>query len=132
MATRYLAELILQKKMYDKKISELKNIFLQVQTDTIGEELRAALELRQGLLLRIKAANAASKMTIGSTEVSVSAAVTIRDTMQEQINILTSLIEDRECRLDKVDLQRKRDRYYEEYSLLSMAIQRNDLTVTVE
>jgi hypothetical protein len=132
MSTRYLSELIFQKKMFDQKIKELKPILSQLQTDKIAEELRAALELRQGLLLRIKAANEASKLVIGGTEVAISVAVVLRDTLVEQIDIITDLIEDPECTLDKVDLQRKRDRYYEEYTLLSMAILRNDLTVTVE
>jgi hypothetical protein len=132
MATRYLAELILQKKIFDKKVNELIKILFQQQTDEIAEELRAALELRQGLLLRIKAANEASKLVIGNSEISISGALVLKETLDKQIEVLTLLIEDPDCRLDKVDLQRKRDKYYEECSLLSMAIQRNDLTVTVE
>ena len=131
MATRYLAELIFQKEVFDKKISELKKLLKNHQTDAYAEELNAMLELRQGTLITIKAANEASKIKIGGSEVPISIAVLLRDTVKEKIDIMTDLIEDENCNLDKIKLQKQRDKYYDEYALLSMGINRNDLQVTV-
>jgi hypothetical protein len=71
-------------------------------------------------------------MNVGGTEISVSTVIIIRNTIKEKIDLLTSMIDNKDCNLDKIELQRQRDKYYSEYILLTMGINRNDLTVTIE
>lgn len=127
----YLAEVLAKKRILDKKIKEVKNLLRYEQTDTLAQELFALLELRQGKLLHIEAANYTSKINIGGTEVSIAVALHIRNTIKEKIDVLTGLINTQECPLDKIELQQQRDKYYDDYVLLTMGITRNDLNVSV-
>ncbi len=127
----YLYELLSDKIMLDVKIDEIKSILKYEQNDNLAQELFALLELRQSKLLNISTANNMSKMNVGGTEINISTAVIIRTTIKEKIDILTDMINNRDCHLDKIELQKQRDRYHGEYTLLSMGIKRNDLTVTV-
>ena len=127
----YLFELLTDKTMLDTKIDEIKSILKDEQNDNLAQELFALLELRQSKLLHISAANNLSKLNVGGNEISIATAVTVRKTIKEKIDILTDMIINKDCHLDKIELQKQRDRYYGEYVLLSMGIKRNDLTVTV-
>jgi hypothetical protein len=126
-----LAEIIAQKRVLDKKVKELKIILQRDQTDVLTEELITLLEQRQSKLLSIEAANNTSTIRLGGTEVKISAAIQLRKTIKEKIDFLTSLINNDNCRLSKLDLQRQRDKYYEEYIILTVGITRNDLEVTI-
>lgn len=127
----YLFELLTDKTMLDIKIEEIKSILKDEQNDNLAQELFALLELRQSKLLHISAANNMSKLNVGGSEISIDTAVTVRKTIKEKIDVLTDMIINKDCRLDKIELQKQRDRYYGEYVLLSMGIKRNDLTVMV-
>jgi hypothetical protein len=127
----YLFELLTDKTMLDTKIEEIKSILKHEQNDNLAQELFALLELRQSKLLHISAANNLSKLNVGGSEISIDTAVTVRKTIKEKIDILTDMIINKDCHLDKIELQKQRDRYYGEYVLLSMGIKRNDLTVIV-
>ena len=127
----YLFELLTDKTMLNTKIDEIKSILKYEQNDNLAQELFALLELRQSKHLHILAANSISKLNVGGSEINIATAVTIRDTIKEKIDILTDMIINKDCNLDKIELQKQRDRYYGEYVLLSMGIKRNDLTVTV-
>jgi hypothetical protein len=127
-----LAEILLQKKVLDKKIFELKNILSKKEDDDVAQELFALVELRQNKLLNIDAANNMSKLNIGGSELTVAAAIRIRDTIKEKIDIITAQIRDDTNELDKVALQAQRDKFYDEYILLTLGIMKNDLQVTLE
>lgn len=127
----YLAEVLAKKRILDRKIKEVKSILRYEQNDTLAQELFALLELRQGKLLHIEAANHTSKINIGGTEVSIAVALHIRNTIKEKIDVLTGLINARECPLDKIELQQQRDKYYDDFILLTMGITRNDLNVSI-
>lgn len=127
----YLSEVLSKKKILDKKINEIKKILQTTQTEKLAKELYDLLDKRQSELLKIRAANTASKISIGGNEVSIDTAVIIRDTIKEKINVLTTLINNEECVLDKVELQNQRDVYYKDYILLVMGIERNDLQVRI-
>jgi|APCry1669188910_1035180.scaffolds.fasta_scaffold00886_19 hypothetical protein len=128
----YLFELISDYNILNKKIKEIKTILSFKQTDDLAKELFNILELKQTKLLHITEANNLSKMNVGGTEISVSTVIIIRNTIKEKIDLLTSMIDNKDCNLDKIELQRQRDKYYSEYILLTMGINRNDLTVTIE
>lgn len=126
-----LIEVIAQKKMLDKKISELRCILLSEQNDDLAQELLAAVELRQGKLINIHMANIASMIKIGGTEMNIGVAVIIRDTIKLKIDSLTELIESSDCTLDKLELMKQRQKHFDEYTLIDMGIQKNDLSVTL-
>ncbi len=128
----YLAEVVAQKIIFDKKIKEVKRMLQYEQTEKLAQELFALLELRQSKILNIEVANNVSKISLGGTEVTISTAIIIRDTIKEKIDVLTTLINNKDCGLDKVELQGQRDKYYDEYVLLTMGVTRNDLQVKVE
>jgi hypothetical protein len=127
----YLFELLTDKTMLDIKIEEIKSMLKYEQTDDLAQELFGLLELRQSKLLHIATANNMSKLNVGGTEINITTAITIKNTIKEKIDILTNMINNKDCHLDKIELQKQRDRYYGEYVLLSMGIKRNDLTVTM-
>lgn len=126
-----LHELLLQKKVLDLKIRELKRIIQYTQSDDLAEELFALIEIRQSKILTIKSINKISKIIIGGTEVDLDVAVRIRDTVEEKIDILTSLINNNDCSLNKIELQSQRDKFYEEFIILSAGITNNDLKIKI-
>lgn len=127
----YLLEILEKKKVLDKKIDELKAVIGTSQDNNLAEKLISLIEERQSLLLNIQTANNVSTLNIGGKEVSISTAIEIRNTLKSKIDVVTILIEDRNCELDKIELQSQRDKYYEEYILLTMGIIRNDLQVRI-
>lgn len=124
-------ELLMHKKIIDLKIKELRDILQYDQSNDLAGELFALIELRQSKLLTIKSVNKISKITIGETEVDIDVAVKIRDTVKEKVSVLTSLISNEDCSLNKIELQAQRDKFYEEFIILSMGIEKNDLTVSI-
>lgn len=128
----YLAEVVSQKIIFDKKIKEVKKMLQYEQTEKLAQELYALLEQRQSKILNIELANNASKISIGGVEVTITTAIIIKNTIKEKIGVLTSLIGNKDCNLDKIELQSQRDKFYEEYILLTMGVTRNDLQVKVE
>lgn len=126
-----LYEVLKEKEALEKKIEEVKNLLLVEHTDEMAAELVALLELKQAKKINIHRANIASKLTIGRSELDITTAVILRDTVKDKIDYLTILIEEPECRLDKLELMKQRDQYFSEYNLLSMGILKNDLNVTL-
>lgn len=126
-----LYEVIKEKEALERKIEEIKALLLVEHSDDLAAELVALLELKQGKKINIHRANITSKLTIGKSELDITTAVIIRDTVKEKIDYLTLLIEAPECRLDKLELMKQRDQYFTEYNLLSMGILKNDLNVTL-
>lgn len=124
-------ELLMHKKIIDLKIKELRDILQYDQSNDLAGELFALIELKQSKLLTIKSVNKISKITIGETEVDIDVAVKIRDTVKEKVSVLTSLISNEDCSLNKIELQAQRDKFYEEFIILSMGIEKNDLTVSI-
>jgi hypothetical protein len=128
----YLLELVEKKKVLDKKIEELKAVIGNTsQDDNLAKEIISLIEERQSLLLNIQMANNVSTLNIGGKEVSIATAIEIRNTLKSKIDVVTILIEDKDCDLDKIELQSQRDKYYEEYILLTMGICRTDLQVRI-
>jgi hypothetical protein len=128
----YLIELIHGKRMVDKKIAELEAILHHKSTDDITKALLDAVDDRQNKVLSICSANHKSYIKIGDTKVDVSTALIIRNTIQQKIDILTSLINDGDSTLDKLELMVQRDSYHEQLVLLNIGILKNDLSVEIE
>lgn len=127
-----LRSLIYEKEMLKKKIVELKNIMRYNAVDSIAQELFSQLELLRAKKISLDTINNQIKINIGEKEVSISTVVVLRDAAKDKIDILTSLITNDECRLDKIELMKQRDAIYnEEYTLLSNEIMTSDLNVSI-
>lgn len=126
-----LRDLIYQKEMLERKIVELKNIIQHDNSESIAQELFVQLELLQAKKVNLNTINNQVKIDLAGKEVIISTVVIIRNTMEEKINILTNLITDNNCNLDKLELMKQRDNIYEEYTLLSNKIMVSDLNVKI-
>ena len=125
----YLREILSNKKIVDLKIKEIEELLYKAPSKDIESKLFSLFEEKQNLLISIDTANSLSKINIGGADTTISSAVRLRNTIKMKIDVLTKLIMDDECSLDKLKLQSQRDKYYEDYTLLTMAIDKNDLTV---
>ena len=126
-----LYEIIKEKESLERKIEEIKTLLRTEHTDDLAEEFVALLELKQSKKINIHRANIASKLNIGNSELDITTAVIIRDTVKEKVDYLTLLIEEPECKLNKLELMKQRDQYLMEYNLLNMGILKNDLNVSL-
>lgn len=126
-----LRDLIYQKKMLKEKIIELKDIIYYDNRETIIQELFVQLELLQAKKVNLSTINNQVKIDLAGKEVIISTAVIIRDTMKEKMDVLTSLIMNNKCNLNKLELMKQRDSVYEEYTLLSHKIMASDLNVKI-
>ena len=126
-----LANLVYEKRMLKRKIDELKIILKYDNSENIIQELFVQLELLQAKKVNLNTVNSQVKIDLGGKEVVVSTAIVIRDVMKEKMNILTGLIINNDCKLDKLELMRRRDDIYEEVTLLSNKILANDLSIKI-
>jgi len=126
-----LMEVLAQKRMIDQKIDELQEILLKEQNDEIAAELITLLDDRQAHNINIHRANIASKINIGGSDMDIATAIIIRDGIADKVSYTTELIDNPDSTLDKLELMKQRDRYFEEYTLIDMGIQKNDLNVTL-
>ena len=115
----------------DQKIDELQEILLKEQNDEIAAELITLLDDRQAHNINIHRANIASKINIGGSDMDIATAIIIRDGIADKVSYTTELIDNPDSTLDKLELMKQRDRYFEEYTLIDMGIQKNDLNVTL-
>lgn len=127
----YLIDLILEKDRLDKKIKELEFILHTESTDAITQELLDSIEARQNKLISIHIINNKSSIKIGNEIVDINTAVILRNIINKKIEILTNLINDPNCNLDKIALMNQRDQFNDKYVLLKIGILRNDLNVEI-
>lgn len=127
----YLKELVCEKIMLDKKIVELETILHHEATEAITQALLEAIDLRQTKLLSVYSVNHKSKINIGDTKVDINTAIIIRDTIQQKMDVLTNLINDHSCVLDKLELMEQRDQYNGQLVLLNIGILKNDLITEI-
>lgn len=127
----YLIELMAQKKMYDQKIREVRKLLEVRPSEDLAYELLDLLEIRQGKLISINRANEQSTLNLGGTDITITLAVMIRDTIKAKMDVLTSLINNPDNGLDKIKLLEQRDKHFNEYTLISMGVTKNDLNVKV-
>lgn len=126
-----LYEVIAHKKVLDRKIKELRKLLSIEQDEDLAEELLAALELKQGKLITIHLSNKSTTITIGETALDIATAVIIRDTIKERIDYVTDLISSPDCHLNKLELIRQREKYFEEYIIISSRILQSDVNLKI-
>ncbi len=115
---------LLSNRMYLKIAMEDLLGFLKsaktVSTDRIDGVMTMLLRYiddNQRYLIMLSESNRKAMITVGSSEVSVSSAIKVREGIKKKIDILTSLIEVRNEYLDILDLMEQRKQLYDEYIL---------------
>lgn len=130
-----LIKFLKDKEMLDIKIQELSDILsneLDIEiVDHLALELVKVIEERQNTLIAIHRANIASKISLGGSIIDVATAVIIKKSLNEKIKHITNLINNKNNYLDKLELMKQRDRYYEDLKLIIIALSKNDLNVTI-
>lgn len=127
-----LKDLVDQIEFLKVKIEELNKILHQAPDDSVAKELWSLLDLRQSKLLYLDKAYKEYTVAIGKSEISLSTAVIIRKVMCKKLKILTGLINNEECRLDKIELIKQRDKVFEEFTILDSAIKLKEFKINVE
>lgn len=117
--------------MLKKKINELHLLLVGSTDDTVLQELFVQLELLQSKKVNINNVNNQVKVSVGGKEIPISMAVVLRDTIRAKIDVLTSMITDAQCKLDKINLMEQRDSFYAEYTVMSHVVDASDLTVKI-
>jgi hypothetical protein len=127
----YLYEAILQKRIIDKKIEEIRKALVSSPDNGLSDTLISLLDAKRSLLIKINIANNSSTVIVGSQKMLVTNAVIIRDAINEKIALLTSLIGS-DSGLDKLHLMQQRDSHYNDYLLMDIIIKNNDLSVIID
>ena len=130
---------LLSNRMYLKIAMEDLLGFLKsaktVSTDRIDGVMTMLLRYiddNQRYLIMLSESNRKAMITVGSSEVSVSSAIKVREGIKKKIDILTSLIEVRNEYLDILDLMEQRKQLYDEYILLSQTIHKSDMETEID
>lgn len=127
-----LYETVNNKNIIDIKINELNKSLFNKYDPSILQELFSLIDKKQSILLTISTINEASNMNIGDNSINLNAAVILRKSISSKINLLTNLINDNDINLNKVDIQKQRDKYYKEYLSLNYNITKNDLMINID
>lgn len=133
----FLREKLDQRRAVKNKIEELKHVlhnkcsYESTNIDAIVDLLLSCIEELQTLNLIINSANNQSNITIGSSKVSLTTSIEIRNTINRKIEILTGLIAG-DNGLDVIDLVNKRDKLVEEYNSINRLIRLADWGVKVD
>jgi len=133
----FLREKLDQRRVVKNKIAELESVLhnkcgcISESINSIVELLLNCIEELQTLNLIIHNANNQYKIIVGSSKVSLSTAIEIRDTINKKMSILTDLISGNND-LDIIDLLSKRDVLLEEYNGINRLIRLADWSVQVD
>lgn len=127
----YLTELIAYKDLIKKKLIEVEKCLSDSQSEDLANEYNILLDQLKNKLITIDSANNKSSLNLGGVDISISVAVIIRDSIKEKIDMFTNLINNPNCRLNKIDLMHQRDKHFDDYILLVMGIQKNDLNIII-
>lgn len=116
------------------KIDELKKCVLNntKERDSLVKELLILIDKVQTLNIIINRVNTQSKIEIGGTSVPLSTAIEVRNTLEDKISIITSLIELEDSSLDVMSLIKQRDSILEEFKSIDMAIRLADWNIKLE
>lgn len=141
----FLAEEIVLKDNIGFKIEDLIEYLIKTannEANIDASKIDNAVNVVFGLLdeyqqksILVDRANRTVKVNIGKSEILVADAISIRDTIQRKINVLTILIDS--CKSNKNnlfdihELIKNRDKLIEEFSVLDNAIEANNWRVKI-
>ncbi len=102
------------------------------QIDSVMSTLLRYIDDHQRYLVMLSESNTKTMISVGSSEVSISNAIKVREGTKHKIDVLTILIEARNEYLDILDLMEQRKKLYDEYILLSQTISKSDMEIEID
>lgn len=121
----YLAEVRVEMENIARKIKQLKSYIAKIcgfdaeSTDRAVNQLIELVDKYQSHRIAYSRYCNNIKLQIGETEVTLTEAKIILDTMKEKIDVLESLIDSEENTLDVFSLMGDRDKLYKDYASMS-------------
>lgn len=102
------------------------------QIDVVMTTLLKYIDDHQRYLVMVGESNTKTIIKVGSSEVSVSNAIKVREGIKHKIDALSTLIEARNEYLNILDLMDQRKKLYDEYILLSQTINKSDMETDID
>jgi len=137
----FIGELIVRRKNVKKNISELRD-FIQGLTDNVIDNsdlhskalnmLFNLLDKYQDYSIALEKVNIENNIVIGESEISISNAVKLRNTIKGKMDVLSDSINGSDYSIDIFSLIAQRDTLTEEYILIDKTITTNDWKTALE
>ena len=128
----FLRQKLDKRKNIKNKIKELKSWSLRsTPSDELIKLLLAQLDELQNINLIINKVNQQTLITIGGTQLNITTAVEIRDTIKSKMDLITDLIAT-DTSLDITNLIEQRDNFMDEYNSIDGAIRITDWNVKLD
>lgn len=131
-----VSEIILRKNNVEYKIDELKKYLLWMRSSTIKDKkstynttifrLFELLDMLRSYNALLRRHNEETKISIGENELSIADALSILDSLEQKIDIITSIIDNYSNDLDIFELMLERDKLIDERIILLKAIRISD------
>jgi hypothetical protein len=132
-----LAEALIRKDHIAYKMEELKKSLFshnidKENRDEIVEHLFSLIDEYQKYAILVERVNNSTQIKVANSDVSLSTAVQIKETISKKMDVLTNIIDinskDSNINYKVSDLMAQRDKLMEEYIMLSSAIFKCDWT----
>ena len=123
-----LAEVLTELFNIKYKMSQLEHYLCRVSSidasmsDEATTKLLDLMDKHRSHLMMINKLNNSTEVTIGKTEVSLADALLIANTMKRKIDLLNTLINNKDCKLDVLSLMAQRDKLLNEYTAISSGL----------
>ena len=130
----FLRQKLDERKFLKVKIKELKENILCFtdEQDKLIKHLLNLLDRLQTINLVLSNVNSNYIINIAGSELSLSTAVEVRNTLQSKIDIMNDLIGACEGNLDVMALMEQRDSVIEEFMAIDAAIRQADWNIKIE
>jgi hypothetical protein len=130
----FLRQKLDERKFLKVKIKELKENILCFtdEQDSLIKHLLTLLDRLQTINLVLSNVNSNSIINIAGSELSLSTAVEVRNTLQSKIDIMNDLIGACEGNLNVMALMEQRDGVIEEFMAIDAAIRQADWNIKIE
>jgi len=128
----FLRQKLDKRKNIKNKIKELKRWLLNsVPSDELIALLLIQLDELQNINLLIDKVNQQTLVTIGGTQINLTTAVEIRNTIKSKVDLITALIATNTS-LDMTNLLEQRDNFISEYSSIDGVIRITDWNIKLD
>jgi len=135
-----VGELLLRRRILKRNIEDVQKYLAKKEETSSRASYNDFIDQLFGYLDQIKSqeivlnrSNEETKIKVGKSEINVSDAIYIRETILKKINVLSSMIEHNTNRdLDIFNLITERDKLFEEYLYISSLISESDWSTEVK
>ncbi len=132
-----LAEILIETKSLEKRINQLMVYINSVSsrnsetTDRAMKKLLSLLDKHRSHLILLNKINNETEISVGDSQLSLANAIIILKTINSKIAMLDSLIDNKDCALDIIDLMEQRDKLLEEYTVISKEIKYQEWRIDI-